>query len=345
MGGADCAVVCEKGKWLVQGDPKCKAGQEPPKKKKKKKKPPKNPKPEGKPPRCEGIKKPETTGTYDCMEHEGFYGCALHCDGKKVVPYKTIVCKCKENCNDKKAHKRVYAWYGNGPHMQCPKPETCENVDLVNIRNGIWICTGGDEMCSVACDAGYEGHGKAMCKKGQWRYDGMCKCVKTKGPKPPKPDDLTPKDLCPWAPQPVVDNAYWYCKTTGICFLTCLNGHVPTNKHGHHVAIQCRNNKWWANDPCVGEMCPTPPTPVDPPKEQCKKSNLPNVKRGYWRCHNPDVCVLMCENGHKTDYKFVCKNGDWMQKTGKGKCKCPADGKPDGKPDKPKPTKPPKPEP
>merc|ERR1711935_475442 len=111
----------------------------------------------------------------------------------------------------------------------------------------------------------------------------------------------------------------------------------PLNKYGEWVAIRCKNSGWWANDPCMPEMCPEPePKPEKPDKPnkpkpegpKCKQSRLPNVKNGYWQCNKAQACTLYCENGNKTTHKLVCKYGDWFQKNGNGNGKCPKGGKP-----------------
>ena len=90
-----------------------------------------------------------------------------------------------------------------------------------------------------------------------------------------------------------------------------MNGVIPTNKHGYHVSIKCDKARWWANDPCIADLCK-----VDPVINTCNKSQLPNIEHGDWECTNGNkensiagtICTLDCDGGNKVNHAFGKSN-------------------------------------
>lgn len=86
-----------------------------------------------------------------------------------------------------------------------------------------------------------------------------------------------------------------------------MNGVIPTNKHGYHVSIKCDKARWWANDPCIADLCK-----VEPEIHTCNKAALPNVPHGDWECTNGNkensiagtICTLDCDGGNKVNHAF-----------------------------------------
>ena len=88
----------------------------------------------------------------------------------------------------------------------------------------------------------------------------------------------------------------------------CLNGIIPTNKHGYHVSIKCDKARWWANDPCIADLCK-----VEPVINNCPRGNLPHVPYGDWECSDGNVgsaakpgtiCTLACDNGKHRHHAY-----------------------------------------